>query len=98
MKYRFSRKASRDINSIWHYTFEHWSMEQADKYYGEFVAEIKALSDKPNRGRVFRGGKKTYLYSQVGSHLIFYREISTSEIEVIRILHKRMDIAKRLLD
>ncbi|MEK7855758.1 MAG: type II toxin-antitoxin system RelE/ParE family toxin, partial [Acidobacteriota bacterium] len=49
MKYRFSRKASRDINSIWHYTFEHWSMEQADKYYGEFVAEIKALCDKPNR-------------------------------------------------
>ncbi|NOT49497.1 MAG: type II toxin-antitoxin system RelE/ParE family toxin [Acidobacteria bacterium] len=96
MKYRFSGKARTDINSIWRYTFEHWSLEQADKYYNQIIAEIKALSENPDRGRDFYGRGRKYKFSQVESHLIFYREVSSSEIEVIRILHKRMYIINRL--
>lgn len=96
MKYRFSRKANIDIDSIWLYTFENWSHAQADKYYNEIIAEIRKLAARPEIGRKFTHGDRSYRYSQLKSHLIFYREISATEIEVIRILHKRMDIENRL--
>jgi len=30
------------------------------------------------------------------SHIIFYRQISDDHIEIVRILHKRMDVELRL--
>lgn len=32
-KYILSKKALEDINTIWIYTAENWSQEQADRYY-----------------------------------------------------------------
>lgn len=98
MKYRFSSKAKFDINFIWIYTFENWSHEQADKYYNQIVAGIQYLSDNPEIGRDFTHDGKAYKFTKVNSHLIFYRAISESKIEVIRILHKRMDIENRFRD
>jgi toxin ParE1/3/4 len=40
--------------------------------------------------------KNGYRASKVKSHLIFYKTSSESEIEIIRILHERMDIENRL--
>ncbi len=57
---------------------------------------IEFLAANPDRGRTVSYREKNYKYSQVKSHLIFYREISANEIEVIRILHKRRDIENRL--
>lgn len=31
----------------------------------------------------------------VGSHLIFFRHREDSQIEIVRVLHRRMDAAKR---
>lgn len=98
MKYRFSAKADRDIESIWYYTFENWSLEQADTYYKQIIAEIKRLAAKPDSGRNFSHLGKQYRFSRVNSHIVFYQAVSPNEIEVVRILHKRMDIANRLLD
>jgi len=33
---------------------------------------------------------------QSGQHLIFYRVLDSSKIEIIRILHSRMDLKKRV--
>lgn len=32
-KFYFTKRAVEDLSSIWNYTFEVWSEEQADKYY-----------------------------------------------------------------
>ncbi len=98
MKYRFSAKADRDIESIWYYTFENWSLEQADTYYRQIIAEIEHLAAKPERGRAFSHLGKQYKFSKVNSHIVFYRATSPNEIEVVRILHKSMDISNRLMD
>lgn len=37
-----------------------------------------------------------YRVSKVKSHLVFYKESTDTVIEVIRILHERMDIENRL--
>lgn len=41
--------------------------------------------------------RKGYRASKVKSHLIFYR-ITNDIVEIIRILHERMDIDNRLAD
>ena len=41
--------------------------------------------------------RKGYRASKVKSHLIFYR-VKDDRVEIIRILHERMDIDTRLSD
>ncbi len=42
--------------------------------------------------------RKGYRAAKVKSHLIFYKLSSSDEIEIVRILHERMDIENRLND
>ena len=98
MKYRISARADSDLDDIWLYTDKNWSLEQARKYYNLILDKIEYLAAHPSSGRPVSHRAKGYRCSQVKSHLIFYREVSSSEIEVIRILHKRMDIENRLSD
>ncbi len=98
MTYTISEKAKYELRQIWHYTAENWSEEQADFYIGLLRKKIEYLASNPRHGRNFSHGGKDYKYLQVKSHLIFYREVSSNEIEVIRILHKRRDIGNRLSD
>jgi toxin ParE1/3/4 len=97
MSYTISVKASEDIENIWLYTFENWSLEQADRYVNLIFDEIEYLAGKPGSGKDISYIRKGYRYSKVKSHLIFYRLIDMqSDIEIIRVLHQRMDIENRL--
>ena len=97
MSYKISVKASQDIENIWLYTFENWSLEQVDRYINLIFDEIEYLADNPNSGKDFNHIRKNYRCSKVKSHLIFYRFIDKrSDIEIIRVLHQRMDIENRL--
>lgn len=97
MKYRISQEANRDVENIWLYTFEYWSVEQADRYFNLIIDEIEYLAEDPKSGQDYSKVRKGYFRSQIKSHFIFYRINSEEkEIEVIRILHQRMDIEARL--
>jgi toxin ParE1/3/4 len=99
MNYKISNKAAEDIENIWLYTYENWSLEQADRYINLIFDEIEFLADNPGSGKDFDSIRKKYRYSRVKSHLIFYRQVDKQRlIEVIRILHQRMDIEERLTD
>ena len=45
MKYKISQEASRDIENIWLYTIEKWSIEQANRYFNLIMDEIEYLAD-----------------------------------------------------
>ena len=97
MSYKISVDASEDIENIWLYTLENWSLEQADRYVNLILDEIEYLADNPNLGKDFNYIRKNYRSSKVKSHLIFYRLCNKDkDIEIIRILHQRMDIENRL--
>jgi hypothetical protein len=58
--------------------------------------EIEFLTSNPKTGQDLDHMRKNYRYSKVKSHFIFYRhKKSKDEIEVIRILHERMDLENR---
>ena len=42
--------------------------------------------------------RKNYKYSKVKTHLVFYKKTLNTEMEVVRILHEKMDIKNRIND
>jgi toxin ParE1/3/4 len=92
------QEAINDLNDIWDYTFEQWSENQADKYYSTLKFACKVIGVNPDLGREYTGIKRNLLGFKSGKHIIFYQKISVEEIEVIRILHERMDLKNRLTE
>ena len=95
MPFVISKKALSDLEEIWLYTVEKWSKKQADRYYNLIFDEINYICKDINTGKSMEHVRKGYRASKVKSHLIFYRVLNDT-IEVIRILHERMNIENRL--
>lgn len=88
--YRLSPHAEADLEEIWLYTFNRWSLEQADSYQATLVKAFEGLVSGVKVGRpaeIRRG----YFKYPVGSHMVFYRS-SDEFIDIIRVLHQRMDV------
>lgn len=97
MNYKISKEAEKDLEKIWLYTFETWSLRKADYYYDLLMDEIEYLAENPKFGQDFSHLRKGYFRSRVKSHFIFYRlNLKNNELEVIRILHQQMDIDSRI--
>ncbi|MFA6261365.1 MAG: type II toxin-antitoxin system RelE/ParE family toxin [Bacteroidia bacterium] len=88
MKYSISIEALKDLENIWHYTFENWSREQADRYFNLILDEIEHIATEPHSGKNYDEVRKGYFRAQIKSHFIFYRlNPKKKEVEIIRILH-----------
>ena len=85
-----------DLNNIWDYTYEQWSEAKADKYYSILKLSCIEIGKNPEIGKGYYEINKNLLGLKVGRHIIFYQFINEYEIEVIRILHERMDLKIRL--
>lgn len=97
MKYRISREAGQDLENIWLYTFNEWSIEQADRYFNLIMDEIEFLAENPDSGKDIGELKNGYFKSRVKSHLIFYKiNKLNNSVEIVRILHQQMEIENRL--
>jgi toxin ParE1/3/4 len=97
MNYKISKEAAFDLERVWLYTLEYWSIEQADRYVKLIIDEIKYLSQHPNSGPDFTHVREGYFRSRIKSHFIFYKvNEEKKELEIIRILHQQMDIENRL--
>ena len=92
--YRLSPLAQTDLEDIWLYTFENWSLEQADRYQNDVMAAIAELAQGTRTGRPV-GIREGYFKYAAGSHFIFYRQ-SDSSLDVIRVLHQRMEAPAHL--
>ena len=95
-KYRISQQAIEDLDKIWIYTLNKWTKEQADRYYDLVIAEIDFIADNYLLGKSVEHTRKNYRVTKIKSHLIFYRKVDNEIVEIVRVLHQRMDIKKRL--
>ena len=96
MRYSISEKANQDIEKIWLYTFENWSLEQADRYYNLILEEIEFISENFESGKSVDYVKKGYRSTIVKSHIIFYKKSRRNIVEILRVLHQKMDIENRI--
>ena len=95
-KFYFTNKAVEDLSEIWNYTVETWSESQAEIYYSLLIDSCQELANKPNQGKSYEVVEKNILGFKTGQHVIFYRMVTETEIEVVRILHGMMDMKNHL--
>lgn len=94
-RYRFTPAAQRDLSSIWDFTEERWGVHQAETYINEIRAAVERIAEDPRRGRQCDEVRTGYRRYGIGSHLLVYVE-STVGVDVVRILHQRLDPARHL--
>jgi toxin ParE1/3/4 len=90
-------RARDDLLGIWLYSEERWGADQADRYLDQIDKAIRRLSDDPSLGVDFSHLREGYRRLTVARHRIFYLA-TQSTIEIIRVLHERMDADLQLAD
>lgn len=94
-RYILSPKAASDLDEIWNHTLAQWGDAQAERYIRDIQQAIEGAVADPRRGRPCDHIRTGYFKLSAGAHVIFYRLVS-GELDVIRILHQRMDFDRHL--
>ncbi len=94
-RYVLSPRAQADLDGIWEYTADTWSVDQAERYVRLIADGISTVAAKPARGRPCDHIREGYRKYPVGSHVLFYR-LSGDGINVVRILHQQMDFGRHI--
>lgn len=91
-----TQKARDDLLAIGRYTRKEWGKAQQIRYLTQLDSAFYDLADKPALGRACDDIRAGYFKYGVGKHVIFYRHTEKDRIEIVRILHGRMDIEQHL--
>jgi len=62
------------------------------------IDEIEFVAENFETTKDFGSIRKDYRCSKVKSHMIFCKLLENKEMEVVRILHEKMDIKNRITD
>lgn len=95
-RYVLSPAARADVEQIWDYTCDRWDDKQAEKYVREIQRAIDRVVDSPEIGRACDEVRPGYRKHAVGAHTLYYRIAGVEMIDVVRILHQRMDVDRHL--
>ncbi len=93
--YSLSPEAKKDLLTIHAHTQSKWGIQQAQKYIDALEKKCEKVAKSPHIGRERPEIKPGYRSITEGKHVIFYR-VGDSGIEILRILHGRMDIEHRM--
>lgn len=100
--YSFHPHADEQLDEIWLYSYRTWGEQQADKYIDELYELLERVAEDLSHPNIKSipddrcGGVKYVKYQQ---HCIFFREARyhlEENIQILTILHARMDIPTRL--
>jgi toxin ParE1/3/4 len=93
--YVLSHRALADIEEIWDYTERRWDADQAERYSRVLKEGIEQVVRDSRRGRPCDHIRPGYRKYPIGSHVLFFRVLE-ERIEIVRILHQRMDFERHL--
>lgn len=96
-KFTLTEKAKNDLKDIARFTQKRWGREQRNKYLADLDACFFRLSDNPSLGRECGEVRDGYHKFPASRHVIYYRSISKTQVEIVRILHESMDVEIQLL-
>ena len=91
--FQLSAKAKADLKDIALFTQRRWGREQRNIYIKQFDDSFWLLAENPDVGKACDEIRPGYRKFPQGSHVIFYKQVDSQHIQVIRILHKSMDVA-----
>ena len=99
MAYKLSLYAEKDIEQILAYTLKTWGINQFHAYRTRIAQSLDTIGNDP---KVSTSRRRDHLFPGCRSyacekHVIFYRE-KDEQVEVVRILHQRMDFDAHIPD
>ncbi|MBC7299443.1 type II toxin-antitoxin system RelE/ParE family toxin [Nocardia salmonicida] len=95
-EYLLSPAAQQDVAAIWEFTCERWDADQAETYVRELQHVIERAAANPRIGQPCDEIRAGYRKLPAGSHTVYYRLTAEGIVDVVRILHQRMDIDRHL--
>jgi len=98
MGFLLSPAARADLEGIWDYTARTWGEAQAERYILAIRQACMGLADGTRQGRPIDEIRAGYRKLAVESHFLFYRLNERGVVDVVRILHRRMDVPSRLAE
>lgn len=94
--FEISKDAKSDLISIARFTEKRWSKDQRNLYLKQMDDAFYLLGTNPEIGIECNHIREGYRKFPQGSHIIFYKNGTDSNIFVVRVLHKSMDYELRL--
>jgi toxin ParE1/3/4 len=94
--YELANRARTDLSAIGRFTRKKWGDAQAGRYLAQLERDLELLASNPRLGRPAGTKRKPGVRRfESGSHIIFY-ELSDGGILIGRLLHKSMDVKRRM--
>jgi toxin ParE1/3/4 len=93
LRLALTRLAQQDLQDLLQFSLETWGSEQLDRYADALLAGLTRLLDFPGIGKTrddLIEGARMYAIEQ---HVVIY-SVRGRTLRVLRILHRRMDIAR----
>jgi toxin ParE1/3/4 len=87
--------ARSDLDGIWDCTANRGGIDPAERYVRRIAEAAELIAETPERGSSCDHVREGYRKFPVGSHVLFYREMSGG-IDMIRILHRQMEFHQHL--
>ena len=94
--YKVTRKAQADLIKIGRYTTKEWGVTQRNIYLKDLDNCFLQIARSPELGMACDYIVDGYRKFPHGSHLVFYRQGDEGVVEIIRILHKAVDVVTDL--
>lgn len=95
--YKLRPAAEKDLEHIWQYTVAQWNVKQANQYTDMLVTAFDSIAEDPLLNRERSEFTPPVRIRRQTSHLIIY-QVKSEVVDIIRILHKQMDIDSYLTD
>lgn len=89
-------RALNDLKDIWGYTSRNWGETQADNYLQSIEECLQRLAQSPMIGKAAYYPKEGLRCYHFQKHIIVYQH-NDEIIDIVRILHERMDIKRHKL-
>ena len=101
---RLGAAAELDFANIVKWTADNFGARQSRAYQETLVQAIGELAEGPDvagskaRDEIMRGLRTVHVarHGRRGSHFLMYRVSAKTTIEIVRILHERMDLQRHL--
>ena len=93
---RLTPRARADLDAIWSFTRQRWSTHNADAHVRTIARAFDDIASDAASGLRADNIRTGYFRLLVGAHVLFYREAGPGVIEIVRILHQRMDVSRHL--
>jgi toxin ParE1/3/4 len=94
-RYDIRRRALTDLDDIRDYTRETWGASQTRGYIAELRRSFVTAAAHPARYPLIKGRTDGLRRIRSGSHIVIFAA-SSERVEIVRILHERMDIDTQL--